>query len=318
MVETSSPNLSVLDPLAVDELEFARPGERLSLFGSHRQRLRLTEKMDSESARTYVQGDPEKAIDWRTSARNDDLIVREKKRPAPITCAILVDTHASMLWPTAVTPLGTGQHAPPTQKSEIAWRFALTRAHQHIRAGDSVFIGDARDLFQAQLIARPCRERRVVEDLYQAFRRQDWQAALALGEVALPEPRSISRPDLLYLVSDFLDPADPDEWAEPLARHGGRLGGFVLHTLSYYERHDDWLSDEFNYFEESSAKQEFRGRTLRQRQFFSSRRQQWSASINELVTRSGAHYVQVDETTAIASLWTDLIHWESQSLMRGT
>lgn len=125
-------------------------------------------------------GESAAAIDWRRSARDDQLYVREREWEAAHTVWLAPDLSASMDWRSELST---------TTKRDRAVVLTLALAELLGRAGERVGLPGA---------MRPVTDRRAAE-----------RVALALSDrstrVALPEPGEIGRFGELVLIGDFLD-----------------------------------------------------------------------------------------------------------------
>jgi uncharacterized protein (DUF58 family) len=145
-------------------------------------------------------GEPATAIDWRRSARDDLLYVREREWEAAHTVWLAPDLSPSMDWRSDLAPVG---------KRDRAVVLTLALADLLARAGERVGMPG---------VMRPITDRRAAERLAAAL--------LAHRErLALPGPGTVDRFSELVLVGDFLDDFETVE-----ARLGAlAAGGARLH-----------------------------------------------------------------------------------------
>ena len=152
--------------------------------------------------RPYAPGEPAQAIDWRRSARGDDLHVREREWEAAHAVFVVLDLSRSMDWRSDLAPV---------TKATRALVVALALAELLGRAGERVGV-------PGLLPARA--DRRSAERLAEALARATTDPfALAAAPVA-PHAEVV-------VIGDFLD--------DPVAIEA-RLGGFAaqgarLHAL---------------------------------------------------------------------------------------
>ncbi len=132
--------------------------------------------------RPFVPGEPTAGIDWRRSARDDHLYVREKEWEAAHTIWLWVDLSAVDGLPLA---LGAGDQARP-------------RARHH--AGARRASGDGRRT------GRPARRAAIRSLSRNAAERIAEILAHMTAPPGLPDPRPLRRFSDLVLIGDFLDP----------------------------------------------------------------------------------------------------------------
>lgn len=151
--------------------------------------------------RPYQPGESTQAIDWRRSARGDDLHVREREWEAAQTVFVAVDLSGSMDWRSHLSPVG---------KLERALVLALALADLLGRSGERVGIPG---------LLPPRADRRSAERLAEALAR----APDGLFDAAAPVgPRAE-----VVAIGDFLDAPEAIE-----ARLGRWTGeGARLHAL---------------------------------------------------------------------------------------
>ena len=149
--------------------------------------------------RPLAPGEPATAIDWRRSARDDLLYVREREWEAAHTVWLAPDLSPSMDWRSEIAAVS---------KRDRAVVLTLALADLLARAGERVGMPG---------VMRPITDRRAAERLAAAL--------LAHPErLALPQPGTIDRFSELVLVGDFLDDFETVETRlAALAAGGARL-----------------------------------------------------------------------------------------------
>ncbi|MDN2566627.1 DUF58 domain-containing protein [Aquibium sp. A9E412] len=148
--------------------------------------------------RPYVEGEAIARIDWRRSARDDQLYVRDREWEASHTIWLWADASPSMLYKSASAAVA---------KDSRALVLALALAELLSRSGERIAWPGLTDPF----VSRHGAERLAA------------QLAQAKAPPARPDLGAVRRFSDVVLVSDFLDPVeDTVAWLEPLAQRGAR------------------------------------------------------------------------------------------------
>ncbi len=130
--------------------------------------------------RPFASGEPASRVDWRRSARDDQLHVREREWEAAHTVWLAPDLSPSMDWRSDLSPV---------TKRDRAVVLTLALADLLARAGERVGLAG---------VMRPITHRRAAERLAMAL--------AGHGErVAWPQPGDVGRLSELVLIGDFLD-----------------------------------------------------------------------------------------------------------------
>jgi uncharacterized protein (DUF58 family) len=148
--------------------------------------------------RPYVEGEAVSRIDWRRSARDEHIYVRDREWEAAHTVWLWADPSASMLYKS-----GTAK----VSKQSRALVLILALAELLSRSGERIAWPELTDPFTA---------RNGAERL---------AAQLAQAAVIPPRPdlMQIRRFSDIIIASDFLDPVEETQgWLDMLARHGVR------------------------------------------------------------------------------------------------
>ncbi len=152
--------------------------------------------IEFDSIRPYEPGDDVRLIDWKVTARTGDAFVRQYVEERELTVMLLLDTSASCLFGS------TGR-----QKRDLAAELGAVLAYSAIRNNDKVGLS----LFSThnELYVPPRNGRnhilRLIRDLLTAkptHSGTDIAAALRMAN------RSLKRRSIVFLLSDFLAPAD--------------------------------------------------------------------------------------------------------------
>jgi uncharacterized protein (DUF58 family) len=153
--------------------------------------------------RPFVAGEPAANVDWRRSARDDRLYVREREWEAAHTVWVWIDRSPSM---------GFISKLARQSKLDRALVIGLAAADVLMRGGERVgLLGLTRPLAARNIIDRFA-ETMIAEELSPAFETPELPPSVALQ----------TRTQLLW-ISDFLsDPADIDEKIKLLSAAGAR------------------------------------------------------------------------------------------------
>ena len=148
--------------------------------------------------RPYVEGESRSRIDWRRSARDDHIYIRDREWEAAHTVWLWADPSPSMLYQSA---------GATVSKESRALVLILALAEILSRSGERIAWPGVTDPFAA---------RNGAERL--AARLSHLQAPPARPELA-----HIRRFSDIVIVSDFLDPVEETQaWLDPLAQRGVR------------------------------------------------------------------------------------------------
>jgi uncharacterized protein (DUF58 family) len=148
--------------------------------------------------RPYVEGDAVARIDWRRSARDDHIFVRDREWEAAHTVWLWADRSPSMLYKSGLAQM---------PKETRALVLALALAELLSCGGERIGWPGLTDPFTARNGAERLAERLVHGG----------------NPVSRPDLSTIRRFSDAVLIGDFLDPVEEtQEWLDVLARHGVR------------------------------------------------------------------------------------------------
>lgn len=148
--------------------------------------------------RPYVEGESQSAIDWRRSARDDHVYVRDREWEAAHTVWLWADPSPSMLYKS---------NAASVSKESRALVLTLALAELLSRSGERIAWPGLTDPFTARNGAERLAAR----------------LTHASGLAQRPDFNVIKRFSDIVIASDFLDPVEETmEWLDLLARHGVR------------------------------------------------------------------------------------------------
>jgi uncharacterized protein (DUF58 family) len=148
--------------------------------------------------RPYVEGEALASIDWRRSARDDHIYVRDREWEAAHTVWLWADPSPSMLYQSVLAQIS---------KESRAMVLILALAELLSRSGERIAWPGLTDPFTARNGAE----------------RLGSHIAHATQLPAKPDLTTIRRFSDIILVSDFLDPVEETiAWLDVLSRHGVR------------------------------------------------------------------------------------------------
>lgn len=148
--------------------------------------------------RPYVEGEQLARIDWRRSARDDHVYVRDREWEAAHTVWLWADPSPSMLYKSA---------GAMVSKQSRALVLILALAELLSRSGERIGWPGLSDPFTARNGAE-----RLASHIAHATRLLD-----------RPDLSAIRRTSDMIIASDFLDPVEETvEWLDPLAKKGAR------------------------------------------------------------------------------------------------
>ncbi len=156
--------------------------------------------------RHFQSGEPASRVDWRRSARDHHLYVREKEWEAAHTVQVHLDRSPSMLF---------GSQLATQRKIERAIVLALATLDLMVRSGERVALAGI-----TRPTGRPDAAERAAETLAHA----------PLAEEDLPDPTLFRPLSDAVVVSDFLSPLDEVE-ARLQAMASGRVRGHLVELL---------------------------------------------------------------------------------------
>lgn len=160
--------------------------------------------------RPFVAGESTGRIDWRRSARDDRLYVREREWESASAHWIWIDLSASMHFASRLAE---------RPKRDRAVLIGLALADLLVHAGERVGLPGK---------TAPMASRNIIMRLAEALLRRDPAQPEPLAMEALPEILPVKRNDHLVMIGDFIMP--PEAFAEKMARiaHRGLRGTIVL------------------------------------------------------------------------------------------
>ncbi|QDG76431.1 DUF58 domain-containing protein [Labrenzia sp. PHM005] len=214
--------------------------------------------------RPFNMGEPAKRIDWRRSARDDHLYVREREWEAAHTVWLWADLSSSMVFRSRLSE---------ASKRDRSLVLMLAVADMLAETGERIGLTG---------VTRPFSDRRAAERLADALTHLS-------KPVALPDPTDVKRFADVVLISDFLDPLEEiSAWIAQVAGTGAR--GHLVQVL-------DPIEETFPFdgrIEFSDPEQGIRltaGRAETWRAEYQNRLEAHRAEIRDMARRAGWTYV---------------------------
>ena len=281
-----------LHPLDQDSPEFKQLKQQVRVHGSMQTALRKPSRTPDYS-RNYVPGDPLNVLDWRSFAKNDQLIVRERRDEACAVVDIVVDLSESMDWPLPGHVPRVGRL--PCRKVEVAIRLALHLASSHLAVGDVVHLwcgrGDS-GTFSKSHYYKPSSLTDLI-GVFSSLARERFSLHGVDGFFSGSFVES-STTDFTFVISDML--SCPDTILD--IGHRNR-GGCLLHTLSSLELSTEWMNPDDVYFDDHLASKEYTGRQLAHDDVLAKEIHSWSTQLQKQVENMGWKYVLLSDLTRI-------------------
>jgi uncharacterized protein (DUF58 family) len=148
--------------------------------------------------RPFIAGEPVKRIDWRRSARDDHLYVREREWEA---------AHTVWLWADLTPSMAFRSHLSKTVKRDRALVLLLALADLLAETGERIGLPGLR---------KPVADRHAAERIAATL-------AHVTDPPSLPEPQDIRRFSDVVLIGDLLDPVEATlAWMRKVAASGAR------------------------------------------------------------------------------------------------
>jgi uncharacterized protein (DUF58 family) len=193
----------------LDRLQFALDRRADSLQHGPQRSTKVGEGLVFSDHRQYSPGDDIRRIDWKVSARTEDLYVTQYETERNMTVHALVDASASM-------DFGDPGPGGTTHKFEYAAKlglgFATMAAGEHNRFQVGLFTDEARRVDDGRST------RGTIVKLIDGFNETDPAGTGSFAD-ALPDYAStIDSRSLILIASDFLD--DPDALQTALSAFG--------------------------------------------------------------------------------------------------
>jgi hypothetical protein len=264
----------------------------MRLQGSYNLALRRPAK-SPESSRPYVPGDPVSMIDWKAFARNDQIIVRQKRDEASATIRICLDVSETMVWPTK-KHMTVDTESLPTKK-ELAIRVAMNVAHIHLRLGDVVevwLLSDGKSR-QSNLRFRP-RSSSEVLGFYEFAQGATFRDDVISSRFEKTDAGR-TKVDICYWVGDGLGNGDYSAFLE-LGRRK-----LLIHTLSSLEVDVDWIQGDVCYFDEALGGKEYLGQVLSFNENYLNGLKEWTGRLRKRLNEDSGGYLLATDKTSIAS-----------------
>ncbi len=186
-IHLNANTLRQLDKLQLSASRYLR-GQRIGL----RPSLRRVPKAAFREHRKYVAGDDVRFIDWKASARHDQVFIKQGEQPKASSVHILLDCSASMAWGDV-----------PKSKAQLDLAAALgylTLAH-----GDRLY---ARQLGGSNVRLGPMQGKGQMTTYLQFLASLKYHGAVDLSEELASFAKTAPQPGLTFILSDLLGERD--------------------------------------------------------------------------------------------------------------
>lgn len=214
--------------------------------------------------RPFNMGEPAKRIDWRRSARDDHLYVREREWEAAHTVWLWADLSPSMVFQSKLSEVN---------KRDRAAVLLLAMADMLAETGERIGLPG---------ITRPFSDRRAAERIADALSHLS-------RPIAFPETTQIKRFADVVLISDFLDPLDEiAAWIGQVASTGAR--GHLVQVLDPIEETFPF-DGRIEFTDPELGVRLTAGRAEKWRQDYRNRLEAHRAEIRDIARRAGWTYV---------------------------
>lgn len=214
--------------------------------------------------RPFNMGEPAKRIDWRRSARDDHLYVREREWEAAHTVWLWADLSASMVFRSKLST---------ASKRDRAIVLMLALADMLAETGERIGLPG---------VTRPISDRRAAEKLADAL------AHLAKPE-AFPDTTPVKRFSDVVLIADMLDPIEEiAAWIARVAGTGAR--GHLVQVLDPIEETFPF-DGRVEFHDPERGTKLTTGRAESWRQAYYNRLEAHRAEIRDMAKRAGWTYV---------------------------
>lgn len=214
--------------------------------------------------RPFNMGEPAKRIDWRRSARDDHLYVREREWEAAHTVWLWADLSPSMVFQSKLSEVN---------KRDRAAVLLLAMADMLAETGERIGLPG---------ITRPFSDRRAAERIADALSHLS-------KPIAFPETTQIKRFADVVLISDFLDPLDElAAWIGQVASTGAR--GHLVQVLDPIEETFPF-DGRIEFTDPELGVRLTAGRAEKWRQDYRNRLEAHRAEIRDIARRAGWTYV---------------------------
>lgn len=213
--------------------------------------------------RPFVMGEPAKRIDWRRSARDDHLYVREREWEAAHTVWLWADLSSSMAFQSRLSS---------TSKRDRSIVLMLALADMLADTGERIGLTG---------VTRAFSDRKAAERLASALAH--------LGKPsALPDTTGIQRFSDVVLISDLLDPVDKIEaWVHHVAGTGAR--GHLVQVLDPIEETFPF-DGRIEFLDPESGLKLTTGRAEKWRESYHQKLEAHRATVRDIARRAGWTY----------------------------
>lgn len=279
MTELGMATIADLNPFEFLDLASNSIKNDMRMQGSFQLLLKRPSKLP-EYSRQYTQGDPIQLIDWKAYARNDQLIIQQKRNESGARVVIAIEATETMNW----APEIKKQIVQPPKKMEIACRIAMHLAFLHTRMGDYVQLLFV--LEDAKVCELRMKNGADVKDLFNKLLNLNFN----IEKVVAPSFVELSsQVDIAYWIGDLLN-------GELYKEHFQRAKyQCMFHTLSSLEMSTDWMESDQCFFDESNGANEKIGKDLMENKRLLAKVHNWSNQLKQECLNSQWEYLMVHD-----------------------
>jgi uncharacterized protein (DUF58 family) len=261
----------------------AVPGTGLGERASHRRRP----SPDFREHRAYAPGDDFRFVDWRASARQEHVFIKQGEQLKNVTVTLLVDCSASMNWGN-----------PP--KSRAALELAAALGYLALAYGDRLAVLPLVDpqAGQTRPPLRPVSGKGQFPSLLNYLRSLSFGGQIDLGQALAGLSRSSRGGGLALVVSDLLGTPDLSTGLQSLASPGWNVA--LLHLL-HREELEPGLSGDFE-LQDIETRQVRRYTVDAQAlEIYRQRLQAWQGNLEAACRERGVRYTLVPADGSLES-----------------
>lgn len=286
-MKSAKQQLRSLEPTDELSISFLEKHQSSLHVGSFLQSLRSPTRY-VETHRKYIAGDPLKFIDWKVYARNDKIMIREKREESRCVARVVIDAGSTMRWPSEEEKPHLPAEIP--SKLEIAFRLGLNILNNHFKNGDEAHL---------YLIDRGMARRAQIASSEETLRAFNVLSSNNFSFVSF-EPYLSDSSGMMekgahvkYIISDFIDLKTLN-----IAKKNSK--NYALHLLSSLEKKIDWLKPDKRYTESHDLKNDLEGKVILDQ--YQAKFYRWNHRLKETLNSKNYTYISLSEKSLKSDL----------------